>query len=257
MEKATFTNDDNVVISLIKHPYSDCFKTRDHHEVLFRRINTFLIKNKMIKGDTRAVREALDKKQLEKNIRETKKLLGSPKDVVTAKFLVRETSSLSEFAKHNIWREVGVPVRKPSYMAVVGIKLGQQPSSIISNQHIPDVVAISPIDFVGKVNAYFSLIYGDDFNMAKHTRKKEYAMVRQLTHYCMRDLYPTLPLKRIGDVAGNKDHATVLHSIKVVKQGLEVKDKQIIALKLEFDKIISTCILGIKSWGKFNLKPII
>ena len=51
MEKATFTNDDNVVISLIKHPYSDCFKTRDHHEVLFRRINTFLIKNKMIKGN--------------------------------------------------------------------------------------------------------------------------------------------------------------------------------------------------------------
>jgi len=51
MEKVTFTNDDNVVISLIKHPYSDCFKTRDHHEVLFRRINTFLIKNKLIKGN--------------------------------------------------------------------------------------------------------------------------------------------------------------------------------------------------------------
>ena len=56
----------------------------------------------MIKGDTWAVKEALDKKQLEKNIRETKKLLGSPRDVVNAKFLVRETSSLSEFAKHNI-----------------------------------------------------------------------------------------------------------------------------------------------------------
>ena len=52
----------------------------------------------MIKGDTWAVKEALDKKQLEKNIRETKKLLGSPRDVVNAKFLVRETSSLSEFA---------------------------------------------------------------------------------------------------------------------------------------------------------------
>ena len=142
-------------------------------------------------------------------------------------------------------------------MAVVGIKLGQQPSSAISHPHTTDVVAVSPIDFVGKVNSYFSIIYGEEFNMNRKTRKKEYAMVRQLTHYYMRDLYPTLPLKRIGDVAGNKDHATVMHSIKVVKQGMEVNDKQIIALKLEFDKIISTCILGIKSWGKFNLKPII
>jgi len=51
MEKVTFTNDDNVVISLIDHPESNAFKMRVNNEVLFRRINTFLIKNKIIKNN--------------------------------------------------------------------------------------------------------------------------------------------------------------------------------------------------------------
>jgi FkbM family methyltransferase len=51
MEKVTFTNDDNVVISLIDHPESNTFKMRVNSEVLFRRINTFLIKNKIIKNN--------------------------------------------------------------------------------------------------------------------------------------------------------------------------------------------------------------
>ena len=51
MESAVFTNDDFVRISLINHPYSNDFKGRDNYEVLFRRINTFLIKEKIIKNN--------------------------------------------------------------------------------------------------------------------------------------------------------------------------------------------------------------
>ena len=46
MKSAVFTNDDSVSISLINHPFSEILETRDNHEVLFRRINTFLIKHK-------------------------------------------------------------------------------------------------------------------------------------------------------------------------------------------------------------------
>ena len=46
-----FTNDDSVSILLLDHPFSDVFKTRDNHEVLFRRINTFLMKHNVIKNN--------------------------------------------------------------------------------------------------------------------------------------------------------------------------------------------------------------
>ena len=46
-----FTNDNNVSISLIDDPYSELLAGRDHHEVLFRRINTMLIKDNIIKNN--------------------------------------------------------------------------------------------------------------------------------------------------------------------------------------------------------------
>lgn len=39
----TFTNDNDTTVTLINHPFTPQFRNRDHHEVLFRRINTFLI----------------------------------------------------------------------------------------------------------------------------------------------------------------------------------------------------------------------
>ena len=51
MNFAIFTNDNNVNISLIEHDFSNVFKNRDYHEIIFRRINTFLIKNKIIKNN--------------------------------------------------------------------------------------------------------------------------------------------------------------------------------------------------------------
>ena len=51
MEYSTFTNDDGVSILLIEHNFSHEFKHRDAHEVIFRRINTYLIKNRIIKNN--------------------------------------------------------------------------------------------------------------------------------------------------------------------------------------------------------------
>ena len=51
MNHIIFTNDDSVNISLPDHRFSKRFKTRNNHEVLFRRINTYLIKNNIIKNN--------------------------------------------------------------------------------------------------------------------------------------------------------------------------------------------------------------
>lgn len=49
MPTAIFTNDDNATIELLNHAFSGQFKNRNNHEVLFRRIHTFLIANRIIK----------------------------------------------------------------------------------------------------------------------------------------------------------------------------------------------------------------
>ena len=46
-----FKNDNNVSISLIDDPYSELLAGRDHHEILFRRINTMLILDNIIKNN--------------------------------------------------------------------------------------------------------------------------------------------------------------------------------------------------------------
>lgn len=51
MSSCKFTNDDNISIFLIDHAYSGILKTRDNHEVFFRRINTYLIKSGIIKNN--------------------------------------------------------------------------------------------------------------------------------------------------------------------------------------------------------------
>ena len=47
-----FTNDNNVSVKLIKnHRFSRVFATRNNHEIMFRRINTFLINKGIIKNN--------------------------------------------------------------------------------------------------------------------------------------------------------------------------------------------------------------
>jgi len=49
--KVIFTNDNNAEIELITHKFTKDFIKRDDDEVLFRRINTFLINEKIIKNN--------------------------------------------------------------------------------------------------------------------------------------------------------------------------------------------------------------
>lgn len=51
MSSCIFTNDDNISILLLNHSFSHTFMLRDNHEILFRRIHTFLIKHNIIKNN--------------------------------------------------------------------------------------------------------------------------------------------------------------------------------------------------------------
>lgn len=50
-QSVIFKNDDNIKIKLINHRFSNRFKKRDNHEIQFRRIHTYLIKNNLINGN--------------------------------------------------------------------------------------------------------------------------------------------------------------------------------------------------------------
>lgn len=53
-------------------------------------------------------------------------------------------------------------------------------------------------------------------NIAKRKRKEEYPRARAVFYTIVRKLDPYLSLAKIGKFMGNRDHATVLHALKMV-----------------------------------------
>jgi FkbM family methyltransferase len=49
--ECVFINDGGIKVKLPKHKYSDTFKSRDNHEVMFRRISSWLIDNEVVKNN--------------------------------------------------------------------------------------------------------------------------------------------------------------------------------------------------------------
>ena len=58
------------------------------------------------------------------------------------------------------------------------------------------------------------MIYLDN---ASTTRKKEIVIPRQVAIYIVRTKYD-IPLKKIGEHFGNRDHATILHSLDKIEE---------------------------------------
>ena len=84
-------------------------------------------------------------------------------------------------------------------------------------------------DVVAKVCAYYNL---DERIIQSKTRKKEVVLTRQSAMYLAKKL-TDLSTAKIGKMIGNRDHATVLHSYKTIKDCVEV-DKE---LRETIDKI--------------------
>ena len=84
-------------------------------------------------------------------------------------------------------------------------------------------------DIIEKVCEHFKI---DTVAIHTKTRKREVVRVRQVAMYLAKKHTDTSSSK-IGQMIGNKDHATVLHACKIVKDQVEV-DK---AFKAEIEEI--------------------
>lgn len=88
---------------------------------------------------------------------------------------------------------------------------------------------LSVEDIINKVCEHYRI---DSSAIHAKTRKREIVQVRQIAMYLAKKHTDTSSSK-IGKLIGNKDHATVLHACKIVKDQVEV-DK---AFKAEIDEI--------------------
>jgi chromosomal replication initiator protein len=57
--------------------------------------------------------------------------------------------------------------------------------------------------------------------LASKSRKHDYVLVRQVSMY-LAQKYTNMPASRIGQLIGNRDHSTVVHSCKTIEQRLHV-----------------------------------
>jgi chromosomal replication initiation ATPase DnaA len=63
--------------------------------------------------------------------------------------------------------------------------------------------------------------------MISPVRKREIVIARMLSQYFIKK-YTSLSLKNIGLIFGGRDHATIIHAISTINNGLDVKQKELI-----------------------------
>ena len=122
-------------------------------------------------------------------------------------------------------------------------------SPIQSVYAIPGIIrgAFSERDLVRVVCDF----YGADSNMLdQKTRKREVVLPRQVCMYFIREMFPNLTFENIGFIF-KKDHATVMHAIKVMKDLMDT-DK---AFMVEVD-VLRKDIMRIIDERKEEPKPI-
>ena len=73
-------------------------------------------------------------------------------------------------------------------------------------------------DILEKVCGHFNVSQQQVFS---RSRKRDYVIVRQVSMY-LAQKYTKMPASRIGQLIGNRDHSTVIHSCSAVEQRLKV-----------------------------------
>ena len=88
-----FTNDNNTTIKIIDHPFSQTFASRDNHEVLFRRMHTYLMNTGVIKNNIIDLGAWIGDNTIPwaKRIRESKRISESKRSVGESKRSVGES----------------------------------------------------------------------------------------------------------------------------------------------------------------------
>lgn len=122
---------------------------------------------------------------------------------------------------NNVRELEGALRRFINYCVAFGINYNEENARTALNDIIPkDKTNITPdkissINDVKKAVANYYGIHIED--LASTTRKKEIVIPRQVAIYIVRTKYD-IPLKKIGEHFGNRDHATVLHSLDKIEE---------------------------------------
>ena len=95
-----------------------------------------------------------------------------------------------------------------------------------------EVKAITIEDIIAKVCSHYNI---EESTIHVKCRKREVVQARQMAMFLAKK-HTDNSLSKIGKMIGNKDHATVLHACKIIKDQIEV-DK---ALKAELEEIEMT-----------------
>ena len=86
-------------------------------------------------------------------------------------------------------------------------------------------------DILEKVCNHFNVTQQNVFS---RSRKREYVLVRQVSMY-LAQKYTKLPASRIGQLIGNRDHSTVIHSCSTIEKRLKI-DKDFQSEMTEIEK---------------------
>lgn len=114
---------------------------------------------------------------------------------------------------------------------MLGIRSEDKPVSpdqlVIKNDWLPEMIVQYVCD-----NEF---VYRD--NISKRTRKREVVAARQIAMFFLRK-YAGLTLKSIAEMFGGRDHTTVIHSIRAVKN-LSWSDPKVKSKIQFYDQIFS------------------
>ena len=76
-------------------------------------------------------------------------------------------------------------------------------------------------DILDKVCSHFNVTQQNVFS---RSRKREYVLVRQVSMY-LAQKYTKMPAARIGQLIGNRDHSTVIHSCSTIEKRLKIDNE--------------------------------
>lgn len=128
---------------------------------------------------------------------------------------------------NNVRELEGALRRFINYCVAFGINYSEENAKTALNDIIPkDKVNISPdkIDCINEVKKAVANYYGIHIeDLSSTTRKKEIVIPRQVAIHIVRTKYD-IPLKKIGEHFGNRDHATILHALSKTVESMKQDD---------------------------------
>lgn len=91
--------------------------------------------------------------------------------------------------------------------------------------------------FNSRVCDYMNLDYN---KFISPTRKREYVIPRQVAMYTIKNEFGNaVSLVEIGRCFGGRDHSTVIHGINCTIDAISIKEKYVVNLSKEFERLIN------------------